>query len=569
MEPLGNIDDEKLSIIYAGTIYPKKRDPKPLLEALLLLKNEKNKVKVTFIGRIGSEIDELIRAYDLADVVKVMPFVPHHVSLEYQAKADILLLLLWDVPEEAGVYTGKLFEYLSMRRPILSLGCVEGVAADLIVSRRLGYALNSPTEIAEQLRLWIHEKRLSGKIDSIPSNRLDGLYASQQIKHLNKLLHEFKGEKKVKRKIVYFINALEIGGAERHLVRLAPHMSKNFNVSIFLLRSKVAEVNSFPGEGVELLIPKTMKIAFLNEVQNLYRLIKITLQNKDAIFHFFLPESYLRAGFIGILLGHRRMIMSRRSLNNYQQTHRLLSIIERLFHLRMIKVLGNSMAVIEQLRTEGVEDSKLSLIYNGVEPFSIATPREASTALGKKLREASGKVVMLCVANFFEYKGHLDLIRGCSMMQSHVKNDWVLILVGRDGGHKSNILREIKELDLEDHIWIFEEQTELGPLYEIADIGILTSHQEGFSNGILEKMSAGLPMIVTGVGGNPEAVINNLNGLVVEPKKPCQIAAAASRFIEDATMREQYGLQSLKRFNEFYTIYKCSSNYKNLYDQID
>lgn len=569
LKPLGDINNEKLSIIHAGTIYPKKRDPEPLFKALLLLKNEKHKVKVTFIGKVGSEIDYLINAYDLAEVVEVIPHVPHYQSIEYQAKSDVLLLLLWDVPQEVGVYTGKLFEYLGMRRPILSVGCLNGVAAELITSRGIGAALNSPIEIAEQLKHWIDEKRISGKIDSVPSIKLDGLYAFQQIKYLNKLLFEIRAQKKVKRKIIYFINALEVGGAERHLARLAPLMSKNFDVSIFLFRPAVAHVNSFTDGSVKLLIPKKMKFSLANELQNLVRLIKVMLQNKDAIFHFFLPESYLRAGLIGIVLGHRRMVMSRRSLNNYQQRHRILSKAERLFHRRMVKVLGNSMAVIEQLRAEGVEESKLSLIYNGVEALSNQPFSKASPKLVEKLGKTSGKVVMLCIANFFEYKGHLDLIRACSMVQSQVKNDWVLMLVGRDGGCKSNILREIRNLDLEDNIWIFEEQAELDPFYEIADIGILTSHQEGFSNSVLEKMSAGLPMIVTDVGGNPEAVIDHLNGFVVEPHKPCQIAAAASSLIDNPKLRKEYGLLSFERFSEFYTLQTCASRYEKLYDRID
>ena len=49
------------------------------------------------------------------------------------------------------------------------------------------------------------------------------------------------------------------------------------------------------------------------------------------------------------------------------------------------------------------------------------------------------------------------------------------------------------------------------------DIGVLCSHQEGFSNSVLEGMASGLPMIVTDVGGNAEAVLNGKSGIVVPP----------------------------------------------------
>ena len=74
-----------------------------------------------------------------------------------------------------------------------------------------------------------------------------------------------------------------------------------------------------------------------------------------------------------------------------------------------------------------------------------------------------------------------------------------------------------------------------------ADFGLLTSHEEGFSNVILEGMAASLPMIVTRVGGNPEAVLHERTGLVVPAMDPQAIGEAVLRLARDGQLRKQFG----------------------------
>jgi glycosyltransferase involved in cell wall biosynthesis len=60
--------------------------------------------------------------------------------------------------------------------------------------------------------------------------------------------------------------------------------------------------------------------------------------------------------------------------------------------------------------------------------------------------------------------------------------------------------------------------TDVVPYLKAMDVGCLISQYEGFSNSVLENMAMGLPMIVTNVGGNAEAVIHRQNGLLIAPR---------------------------------------------------
>jgi hypothetical protein len=87
---------------------------------------------------------------------------------------------MWNNAGEAGVYSGKLFEYLFARRPILMLGWPHGVAAELIRSRNAGLVLNDPGAIAAQLRMWVAQQAGPGGIPPLPESVHRGLTREEQ-----------------------------------------------------------------------------------------------------------------------------------------------------------------------------------------------------------------------------------------------------------------------------------------------------------------------------------------------------------------------------------------------------
>lgn len=117
---------DKFTITYTGGLYNGKRDPKLLFEALGYLLSEgiidPDRVEVRFFGSQDPWLFEEIRQYHLENIVKICGPVPRSVALQKQRESQLLLLLLWDNPQDQGVYTGKVFEYLAARRPILAVG---------------------------------------------------------------------------------------------------------------------------------------------------------------------------------------------------------------------------------------------------------------------------------------------------------------------------------------------------------------------------------------------------------------------------------------------------------------
>ena len=179
-------------IAHLGMLYGGKRDPTPLFRAIRALNEDAQRVRVDFYGPDQELVRRLARSSGVEDRVRVFADIPYAESLNVQSNSDVLLLLMWDTPEEEGVLPGKLFEYLGARRPILAVGAREGVAADLVSSRRLGLASSDPVEIAAQLRRWIAEKRARGRLESLPAESVAGFSRSQQVQRLSDFLCEMR-----------------------------------------------------------------------------------------------------------------------------------------------------------------------------------------------------------------------------------------------------------------------------------------------------------------------------------------------------------------------------------------
>lgn len=127
---------KEFTITYAGTLYDNKRNPTPLLRALREFIAEglinPDITRVRFFGPPEYWLEREIIKHNLGEIVKEYRTVPRDVTLARQRESQILLLLNWDDPREVGVYTGKLFEYLAAKRPILAIGGPKGVVSELL-----------------------------------------------------------------------------------------------------------------------------------------------------------------------------------------------------------------------------------------------------------------------------------------------------------------------------------------------------------------------------------------------------------------------------------------------------
>lgn len=133
--------DEKFSIAHIGTLNPS-RNPQLLWESLSELVSENqifaSRLSIKLVGKVDFIVKEAIKKAGLSQYLELIPYLPHDEAIDEQQRSHVLLLLVNNTPNAKGILTGKIFEYMSSRTPIIGIGPVDGDAANILNQTKSG-----------------------------------------------------------------------------------------------------------------------------------------------------------------------------------------------------------------------------------------------------------------------------------------------------------------------------------------------------------------------------------------------------------------------------------------------
>jgi glycosyltransferase involved in cell wall biosynthesis len=405
-------------------------------------------------------------------------------------------------------------------------------------------------------------------------------------------------------RVLVVIHSLDIGGAEMDLLRNLPRLDRSrFVPVVCLLRGLGALAIPLREAGVDVVLanldaPVGERVLdhFLHRVEvisrwlvdyfpasRFMRLTKamceysrlsrfvaryIETTNTDIV-HAILPSAYLTAGLANVLTERRTLLMSRVSLNWYQRDHRVLGLIERWFlHRRVDLAIGNSAAVLEELRAEGILNRKLVLVHNGIDSASFVEAMVDTQDARGKLGIPRHALVFSSVGNLFPHKGHADLLHALSMAGDRLPSDWLLLVAGRDVDGSLSKLRHLAgELGLSQHVRLLGERRDVPVILSAADIHVSASHCEGFPNNILEAMCGRLPVVATAVGGVPEQLIHGETGLLVPAQNSRALSEALLALVRDPDRRTAMGRAGRERVERHFPIERSVHAFEQVYSR--
>lgn len=224
-------------------------------------------------------------------------------------------------------------------------------------------------------------------------------------------------------------------------------------------------------------------------------------------------------------------------------------------------------AAAENLTVTGVKEKRITVILNGVEPVRALSAEERaefrrSVGIGER------DFVGLISARLEDYKGHRFLVEAARLIKDKMGEACRLKIVFMgDGTERENLLRQTKELGVEDMIIFTGFVSDIAPWCNIMDLTLNASLAEALSLAICEGMSLKKPAVVSDFGGNPEVITDNENGLIVPTKDSAAIAEAIMRIMESPELYEKLANGAMDRYHKDFTSQVMTDRIMALYEK--
>lgn len=191
----------------------------------------------------------------------------------------------------------------------------------------------------------------------------------------------------------------------------------------------------------------------------------------------------------------------------------LLNLEKRIFNNTPLIVANSRMVKDQIIKHYAVPEEKIIIIYNGVD-LSRFTPENKDRwckSARKSLNVSDHSKVLLFVGSGFKRKGLKTLLYSFPLIKNE---DIKLLVIGKGDRKRYTMLAE--KLDVSDKVIFLKPQREIEKFYAAADIFILPTLYDPFSNATLEAMAAGLPVITTKNNGVAELIENGHEGFVLD-----------------------------------------------------
>jgi glycosyltransferase involved in cell wall biosynthesis len=192
---------------------------------------------------------------------------------------------------------------------------------------------------------------------------------------------------------------------------------------------------------------------------------------------------------------------------------------------------------------------KIEKIYSGIQldQFRPVTT-DVKMKNRKKWRLKKEDLVIGIVSKLWEGKGHITLIEAFKALKQRL-NDVKLVVVG-EGDLYGELQKSVDEDGLSGSVLFTGFQMDVSEILSTFDVAVLPSFFEGMGRVLLEAMAMEKPVVASRVGGIPDLVKHQLNGLLVKPGDVTGLTDALEQILSDGVLSNKMGKEGRKRMQE-------------------
>jgi glycosyltransferase involved in cell wall biosynthesis len=350
-------------------------------------------------------------------------------------------------------------------------------------------------------------------------------------------------------------DSFETGGSERQFVTLAGALDREqFRLHLGCIQKKGGFLAGFEDT---FPFPLENNLYGLGSWRTRLRLGGYLRRNRIAIAHAFDFYTNLMLIPAARLAGVPIVIGSQRQLGDLLSPAKAWAQVAALQFCD--RVVCNSHAAAQRLVDQGVSRRRVVVIGNGLTPAAFAQAQPALPRVPGELR-----IGMLARMNTGS-KNHKLFLRAAARVVSRFPQA-EFVLVG-DGPLRPELEKAAESLGLGTRAVFLGDRKDIPAVLASLDVTVLPSDSESLSNAILESMAAGVPVVASEVGGNPE-LLSEGRGLLVKPGSEEALAHALATLLGSAGLRERLG-ESAKNFaGENFTVENMRQKHEELYAEL-
>ncbi len=367
-------------------------------------------------------------------------------------------------------------------------------------------------------------------------------------------------------RILFVIDSLGIGGAERQLVELIKGLVRKGGYEIHLvslLRQDVEYADIVTSFGIEVVYyPRRYKYDLVGP---LFALVRYIQEHRIDLVHTFMNMGSLFGGIAAKITG-RPVVCS--AIRDAKDGSRRKKYLKRfLSKLADIYVANSRAGFTNRFRKM---EPHFRVVYNGVDFSRFNGPNDDLTDLKDELAIHGFSHVVGMVGSFSEHKDHETLLEAIPMvLRAFPKTGFLLI---GDGEKRTYLEKMAKSFGVEKQIVFAGYRKDVDHIYPFMHICVLLSnpqvHLEGIPNVLIEAMACGVPVIASDGGGTREFLIPGVNGLIVSPKDPVAAAWAINQLFSDYDRAKDMAMAGQRTVYQMFGLERYVSEYKQLYEQL-
>lgn len=364
-------------------------------------------------------------------------------------------------------------------------------------------------------------------------------------------------------KVIHVIGAGEFGGAEQHILQLLTLMKQHDIEAKVICFYEAGLSKALRGVGIEVEVLQYGRF----DLRLTKGLREIFLREKPDIIHTHGVKANFFVRLAARKLSSVSLVTTVHSILKFDYTGRMsyffASLMEKATRRYNSGFIAVSGAIEQSLIEDGIPSDQISVVYHGIDTERFKSGQDY---LRQELSLSEDDYIIGVVTRLVEIKGIKYMIG--AMPQILQANPRARLIILGSGPEEESLRKLTEQLGLQEHILFIGFRQDIAECMRSFNCLVSASLSEGLGLNVLEAMSTSVPVVVTGVGGILDFVVDHENGLLVKPRSSEDIAQKVIELMQNPELSRKLIEEARKRVVRDFSLEQMSTKTVEVYNML-